>query len=258
MKRKVVINQSTDFNESKVTKILNDYESKGTLIGDGSRNVIKIIDFKNVKINVKGFRVPNLINKIVYRFFRKSKAQRSFEYAHKLSHLSINTPNPIAYVEYTNVLFFGKSFYLSEQVTYDLTFHDLLINKDLFNYTEIIKKFAEFTYQLHEKDILFLDHSPGNTLITINEDDYKFSLVDLNRMKFKSLTFDERMKNFARLSPRDHMLDLMSETYAKLYTSKTEDEIKEKMYYYSHRFMNSFAKRENFKKKYYFWRKKKH
>ena len=40
----------------------------------GSRNTIKKIIIENFSFNVKSFKVPHLINRIAYSFFRKSKA----------------------------------------------------------------------------------------------------------------------------------------------------------------------------------------
>jgi hypothetical protein len=109
---------------------------------------------------------------------------------------------------------------------------------------------------LHEKGIHFLDHSPGNTLIRHDDNDYQFYLVDLNRMEFKTLNYDERMANFARLSPRSKMLDIISDEYAKL-INKPSAEVRERMLYFSKKFSSGFKKKEAFKKKYFFWRKKK-
>lgn len=253
----IVINPDSKFSEEDVERILHRFANEGKLIGDGNRNVIKVLEVEGERLNIKGFKIPNIVNQIVYRFFRKSKAQRSFEYASKLGRLGINSPKPIAYIEFTNGITFQKSYYISEQVNYDLTFHDLLVNRTMPGYENIMRAFTRFTFQLHEKEIHFLDHSPGNTLITATDGAYQFALVDLNRMEFKTLSFDERMKNFARLSPKDDMLDIMSNEYSILYKAHSEKEIKEKMYQYSHAFMQSFAKREAFKKRYYFWRNKK-
>ena len=100
-----------------------------------------------------------------------------------------------------------------------------------------------------------MDHSLGNTLIKKVGGKYEFFLVDLNRMKFHSMSFKERMKNFAKLSPKNLMLDIMSEEYAKHYQVKTMEEIVNTMYFYSLKFSKYYVKLEDFKKKYYFWRK---
>ena len=49
-----------------------------------------------------------------------------------------------------------------------------------------------------------------------NNNGYKFYLIDLNRMRFKSLTLKERLKNFKRLKMNDEVLKKVSEYYADL------------------------------------------
>ena len=75
-----------------------------SLFGDGKRNKIKLFDLERTQINIKSFKVPNLINTIAYKYFRKSKARRSFEFANILLENKIGTPQPIAYFENSNFL----------------------------------------------------------------------------------------------------------------------------------------------------------
>src|SRR5690606_18122261 len=99
--------------------IILNYDKEGESFGNQDRNSLKLFQFKEMTINVKSFKVPNLINQIAYRFFRKSKAQRSFEYANKLTELQIGTPQPIAYYEFQTPFLFKKSYYVSEHLNYD-------------------------------------------------------------------------------------------------------------------------------------------
>ncbi len=71
----------------------------GILFGDGQRNKIKLFELEGKTINIKSFKIPHLINKIAYKYFRKSKARRSYEYANRLIENGIGTPQPIAYAE---------------------------------------------------------------------------------------------------------------------------------------------------------------
>jgi len=192
-------------------KMIAAFNTSGKVIFDGGRNQIKTYYVNNIKINVKAFKVPNFINRIAYRFFRKSKAQRSFEYANKLLSLGIGTPQPIGYYEFTSSLFFNKSFYISEHLDYDLTFRELTIDLDYPQHEKILRAFTHFTFSLHEKGIHFLDHSPGNTLIQIKNNDYLFYLVDLNRMRFEQMNFDIRIKNFAKLTNHKSIVKVMSD-----------------------------------------------
>lgn len=256
MPERIKIHNNSALTKDAIRETLDKFSNEGELIGSGYRNVIKILDIDGVKYNIKAFKVPNVVNKVVYRFFRKSKAERSFLYAEKLLKNGILTPSPEAYVEYVSLFVFGKSYYISKQLDYNFTIRKLIDEPQCEDYDNILRQFTQFTFQLHEKGIHFLDHSPGNTLIKKENGNYKFYLVDLNRMEFKTLTDDERFANFARLSPKDYMLDIISDEYAKL-INRPHQEVKERMYYFSEKFSSGFKKKEAFKKKYYFWRKKK-
>ena len=96
-------NLSDSFKEE-VAKMIHNFN--GIEGGVGIRNVIKIISIDAIDLNIKAFKIPNLINQFAYRFIRKSKAQRSFEYANKLIDLQVGTPKPIAYFEYRTCLLY--------------------------------------------------------------------------------------------------------------------------------------------------------
>lgn len=256
MKEFKVFSEKVNSSEKEeLIKIIYNFDTLGYMLGKGKRNIIKIVDFNSDEINIKSFKIPNIINQLVYRFFRKSKAERSFAYAHRLLEDNISTPRPLAYFEYKTPFLFKTSFYISEHLTYDLTYRELINNKSYPDYDTILRAFTRFTFNLHEKGINFLDHSPGNTLIIKKPEGYTFYLIDLNRMKFQDMSFEERMNNFAKLSPKDHMLEIMADEYSKLFPKKTKIETLKTMSYYSLKFSSGYNKREQFKKKYYFWRK---
>ena len=83
--------------QAKLTAHIDSFKTSGVQFGEAGRNTIKLFDLDGEQINIKSFKVPNFINQVVYNFFRKSKAQRSFEYATKLLNLGIGTPTPIAF-----------------------------------------------------------------------------------------------------------------------------------------------------------------
>ncbi len=202
---------------------ITNFDSKGKPFGDQKRNTLRLYELDGYSINIKSFKVPNLINQIAYSFFRKSKAQRSYEYGLKLKALGIGTPDPIAYYEFKTRLLLKKSYYISKQLDCDLTYRELINDFNYPDYDTILRAFTRFTFLLHEKGIEFLDHSPGNTLIKKVGDEYEFYLVDLNRMKFGAMDFEGRMKNFARLSKYKHMVEIMSDEYAKCCNESYED-----------------------------------
>lgn len=234
--------------QNELFEIVQRFDSVGTVLGNEERNIIKLVEFKGKVLNIKSFKTPNIINQIAYQYFRKSKASRSFEYATILKEKGIGTPDPIAFFELKRGLGFGQSFYISEHTIPDLTFRELVHQPDFPNHEDILRAFTRFTFQLHENEIEFQDHSPGNTLIFIEKSDYKFSLVDLNRMKFKALNFDERMFNFRRLTPKKEMVKVMSDEYSKL-INKSKEEVFKLMWKYTSEFQRKFHLKQKRKQK---------
>src|SRR3970040_1269737 len=224
--------QDSNFNKDEIIYNINNFDSKGILFGDGQRNKIKLFELERKTINIKSFKIPHLINKIAYKYFRKSKARRSFEYATTLLEKGIGTPQPIAFFENYDAVGLKDSYYVSEHLQCDLTFRELVEIPDFPDHENILRQFTRFSFNLHEKGIEFLDHSPGNTLIKKTaEGNYDFFLVDLNRMNFHDeIAFDSRMKNLSHLTPKKEMIDIMSNDYSKLYPAQTEVEIFEKMW----------------------------
>ena len=251
---KCVIHNDYLAHKETLDSYIKNFGAKGKPFGNQDRNSLKLFDLDGKTINVKSFKVPNIFNQIAYKFFRKSKAQRSFEYANKLMELGVGTPQPIAYYEFTTLLLFKKSYYISEQLETEYTYRDLTQDFSIPHYEDILRAFTRFTFQLHENNILFLDHSPGNTLIKVNGKDFKFYLVDLNRMEFKPLDFDTRIKNFARLVTKKKMIEIMSDEYAKCIGKSFED-VFNPMWQYTNEFQEKFHRKRRLKKKLKFWKK---
>jgi len=255
MRSRFVINENIKALEAEVKKAILDFDRHQEVLGDASRNVIKVISIAGERYAIKSFKVPNLINQLVYRLFRKSKAERSYAYANKLLELEIKTPFPAAYKVYTKALLFKKSYYVSKLLAYDLTYRELVHDPDYPDHENILRDFTKFTHGLHEKRVLFLDHSPGNTLIVKKGTMYDFYLVDLNRMQFGTLDFETRIANFSRLTPKKEMVKIMSNEYSKI-TGLDESMIFKKMWEKTEAFQNKYHGKIALKKKIFFWRKK--
>ena len=190
------------------------------------RNTLKVIEFENREYVVKSFRVPHLLNQIVYRFFRDSKARRSFDNSYQLEKMQINTPKPVGYIEFPTRFLFKESFYISDFFDYDFEIRAVFNDKSFENRENILKKFVEFTYALHKKKVYHIDYSPGNILVKKHGYGYEFSIIDVNRMKFVELDNELRMKSMAKLSNDDDDNKLMLEHYAKI-AKIDEEELKE-------------------------------
>lgn len=243
--------------EKNIQYILDHFSVLGKKFDERQRNQIKLFDFEGKTINVKSFKKPNLINKIAYKFFRKSKARRSFEYANILLEKGIGTPQPIAFQENYDFIGLTSSYYVSEHLDVDLTYRE--ISQD-FTYPDtenILKQFVAFCYKLHQNGIEFLDHSPGNTLIKkTSENQYDFFLVDLNRMRFhEKMDFETRMKNLSRLTPKKEIVAYMAKEYAQI-SGENQDKVFERMWFYTDTFQNKFHRKKRLKKKLKFWKNK--
>jgi len=216
-----IINADFKLKGDKIIDLINNFSSAGIVIKD-SRNIVKKFDLNSLKINIKSFKVPNIINSFVYNFFRKGKAERSYVYALKLLSLGINTPVPIAFIEFKNLFFLSNSYYVSEQLKYDFSIREVIKDLKFPERDKILKLFVKFTFKLHENNINYLDHSPGNTLIVKNKLNYDFYLIDLNRMKFEKMSLNKRMQNFERLSQDTSIISIFSKEYSKLYSKDFE------------------------------------
>jgi Lipopolysaccharide kinase (Kdo/WaaP) family len=233
-----------------ITHIIENFDTEGVLFIAGKRNKIKLFPLGNMTVNVKSFKVPNIINKIVYRFFRKGKARRSYEFANILLEKGIGTPQPIAYFENMAPVSLQDSYYMSEQMEADLTFRQLIEIPDYPEHEIILRQFTQFTFKLHELGIEFLDHTPGNTLIKkVGHERYEFFLVDLNRMNFHShMSFTQRVVNMAKLTPEMRLVEVMCDEYAKLY-GKPYDEVLSLMVKYTQYFSNRFHRKRRLKER---------
>jgi len=183
-----------------------------------ARNEIKVINHQNIDLVVKSFKIPNILNRVIYTFICSTKAKKSYEYSLKIGDF---TPKPIGYIEFYENFLLKNSYFISEKFDYDFTIREVLLEENFPKKEQIFKAFALFTYSLHEKGIYHLDYSPGNILIKKQNDEFIFKIVDINRMKFVSLGINLRMKNFSKLWIKDEDLTIIAKEYAKI---SNEDE----------------------------------
>lgn len=179
-----------------------------------ARNVIKILPFGPSEAVVKSFRVPNLLNRVVYVFFRRGKARASFENALQLQELGVSTPAPIGFSEYRIFGLFERSFYLSERFAYDFTIREPLLDKSFPDRRRIFEALARFTAGAHAQGVWHLDYSPGNILIQHLEEGYRFSIVDINRMRFAVVPSEMGLRNFDKLWADPEDMAVIAAAYA--------------------------------------------
>lgn len=241
-----IINQKYFKYKDTLDDIIIKFDNKNFETIKKERNTLKIFDLGKNKIVVKSFKVPNILNKIIYTFFKKTKAERSYNYAKKLLKLKINTAYPIGFYVTKNNQLIHRTFYICEYIDFDYTFDDFILKK--FQFEEVTRLFSEFSYNLHQKNINFIDNTPGNTLIVTTENSFDFFLVDLNRMKFEKMTFKKRMKNLSKLTTDLKIINAVSEKYSKKINIDS-DIVFKKIKFYMEKFQNNLNRKKKIKKK---------
>lgn len=209
---KVVINPAYRKLEDFIRKIPDVFEKEGQVVY-AERNTIKKFEEKDVSVSVKSFHVPFFFNQIVYGFFRPSKAKRSYEYGLKLLGKDIFTPEPIAYIEQKRFGLLQKSWYICAHLEYDGMMREFRTGT-LEGREELLSAFARFTAFMHEQGVFHKDFSPGNILYVKDKGDYRFYLVDINRMIFRPVGMEKGCENLKRLWGSDEMIAFIAKEYA--------------------------------------------
>lgn len=206
---------------SSLSSFINDlprtFGTCGNIIYKG-RNLIKTFTLDDgTLLNVKRYHTPKGLNLLIYSLgIRKPKGLRAFHYPQILLSRGIETPAPVAYIEERKFGMLGYSYLVSIQCQYGHTMYDIGNAKE-GTYEELAKAFARFTVDLHEKQIMHKDYSPGNILYTCMDDGtYKFSLVDINRMYFGHVDMKKGLANFKRLWGPKKFFTMMIREYARL------------------------------------------
>ena len=214
MSKKTIIHPNYQFLQTFIERLPQIFLSEGTYIHDG-RNKIKIFEVNGLRINVKRYRIPLFINRIVYLYCRKTKAERAYEYALELQKKGINTPAPIAYIIEKQNGLLGYSYFISLQVNYSRRFYEFGTNPLTEENKKILQAFGTYTANLHQQQVYHQDYSPGNILFDIQHKEPEFCIVDINRMQFGPISLQKGCANFARLWGNPEMFRIMATAYAQ-------------------------------------------
>lgn len=242
---KITLNPEYAAMKKYVESIPNFFEGGGREIYV-ARNVIKVFeDVGREVINVKRYHRPNFFNRVVYSFLRAPKGRRAYEYALRLLAEGFETPEPIAYIEERRCGLIGYSYFVSVQSPYKYRLYQFG-DADPQESRGFIKAFAQYTASLHKAGILHNDYSPGNILFDEVEGEYRFSLVDINRMSFGEVTVEQGCANFARLWGQKAFFELLADEYAAA-RGADADFCREKVLHYRRKFWRRQAKKHTVK-----------
>lgn len=212
MKVEIKVNPNYSHLSDFIGSIPHNFDQLGEVIFSG-RNEIRGVHANELHITIKYFRRIFWANRIIFATIRKSKAQRSFENSNRLLANGIDTPVPIAYINTYRFGLLYKSYYIC-------LFSDLKPIKELFALPiplseNGLKAFARFSFKLHELGIFHNDFNLSNILYRQAGQEYTFSLIDNNRIKFSEYTTRKGLKNLRRLPLPADRVGIVGEEYAK-------------------------------------------
>lgn len=205
--------------------LLDNFDTQGDTL-HRKRNTVKKMSLDGTDVVVKSFQALGGLRAFIYGRVRKSKARRSYEYAQRLRHMGVGTPDPVAFCEQHRGNLLKNSFFVSQFYAHDFSMSHALPAPDQgappAEATAIIEAFVEFTFKLHEDGVLHIDHNPSNTLVRRRAGGFDFAIIDINRMQFGPLGLRQRMSNLVRLTDDLEVMQLMARTYAALAREKPQ------------------------------------
>lgn len=247
--REIVINSKYRYLEEFIQSIPDNWVNIGETIYK-KRNEIKVIRLPGLDVNVKSYQIPHLVNKFAYVYLRNSKAKRTYYYAHKLQNMSVETPEPIAYINCYKKGILTNSFFVSIQLSeYPMTIRDV-INRNIEDKELLLRQFTRFTYfSLLRNGVNHLDYSRGNILIENEGYMHQFSIVDINRMRFEKMGLEQGLKMFSKLWAGESELRIIADEYAKI-TNQEPEKIIDLLIYLDRKHKKKVKLRKVYKQKF--------
>ena len=194
------------------------------------RNLIKTLTMTSpglepVEVAVKAFAVPALPRGFVYAHLRQSKALRSMLNAQKLVEFEIQTPDPIACIEYQDSGCLRCSYYVCRYWPHDRDLPALLYGRAprRLDTGALLHQLTQFTIAQHNRGVLHLDYNPGNILVRTTGTQFDFALVDLNRVRFSPPDMKDRISGLVRLTTVIEYMGIIGRHYARLHGTDPQD-----------------------------------
>lgn len=208
---KIVIHPDFAYAAEFIKQLPSRFDKEGELLYEG-RNTVKRYQVNDTQLVVKRYKQPNIIQRIVYTFFKKSKTERAYLFAGILREKGFDTPHEVAYIEKRKNGLFLDSYFISLNCDYP-PLAEVLRVRDFDR--RPANELAAYMVELHKKGILHGDLNLTNILYHTNaKGNYKFTLIDTNRSKFKSPTQKECLENLKRLTHSKALLRYVVIQYA--------------------------------------------
>ncbi len=180
------------------------------------RNEVRRFEHKGLVFIAKRYKEVNILQKVVYTFFRKSKACRAFLFAQEFRRRDIETPHEVAYIETCNRLGLFSVGYFVSLFAEGAETHLLL--RDVQNFShQLADAVMAQVKRMHSKGVLHGDLNLSNFLCREVNGEYFFSMIDINRTHFTDgMPSEEQcMHNLVRITHRRDLYEYLIKSYAK-------------------------------------------
>lgn len=199
------------------------FSGHGTMIHDG-RNTVRLFEIDGQRLAVKRYGHISLLNRLLYGFLRKSKAERAYRHAIRLRQLGVGTPEEVAFLEVRRHCLLDTCYFVARYSDYKPLQPVTELDIQRPEVAAVLDALADFLFRMHNAGVLHKDLNIGNILYRGDRcSGYAFQVIDTNRMRFyRSLSMRRRLDNLRRLScPAPAYLYIL-DRYARLANANTD------------------------------------
>ncbi len=164
---------------------------------------------------VKRYKPVNVVQRVAYTFFRKTKAARAYLFAREFRRRGIDTPREVAYIETGGWRLFCTGYFVSLEAAGTET-HLLLREVRDFSH-ELADAVAAQVVLMHSRGVLHGDLNLSNFLCSEQDGHYHFTMIDVNRSHFTDgmPSDDECLQNLVRTTHRRDLYEYLVRSYAR-------------------------------------------
>lgn len=189
------------------------FDTDGEVLYKG-RNTVKRFVIEGKPLIAKGFKAPNIFQRISYSWFSPNKAEKAFLFATRLKGLGILTPNPIAAITCRSKSVVQCYYLVTENCDWPSFW---ALHQEHSGNDKLVQALAAHLIKMHEAGFLHGDTNLSNFLYNPN-DCNQICVIDINRSTFKqrSATRKECLQNMWRLTHNRQLLLNIITAYANL------------------------------------------
>ena len=190
-------------------------DGQGEIIYDQRNQIRRFTDRGQVFV-VKRYKPVNALQRVVYTFFRKTKAARAYLFAQEFRRRGIDTPREVASIETGSGRLFRTGYFVSLEAP-GTELHLLLREVRDFSH-ELADAVARQILTMHSHGVLHGDLNLSNFLCTEEDGQYRFTMIDINRSHFTDGMPDDEacLQNMVRTTHRRDLYEYLVRSYARL------------------------------------------